>query len=530
MRSDGSMLKKAGTSLVSCTRRKAWSQRISGSIIGEVFPVPSRLEECNSNNPLLYGPIIHPLNRIENDMSKNTRKTQQLSTKTSGVAPIPKHLEHINVWSAGIDIGATSHFVAVPEGCCDGKTVREFKTFTTGLNELADWLRQCGIKTVAMESTGVYWIPVYELLEEKGFEVKLVDARQVKNVSGRKTDVLDCQWIQQLHTYGLLNGAFRPIDEVCELRAYIRQRSMLVKSASRYIQQMQKALTQMNLQLHHVISDITGDTGMKIIRAIDKGERDPIVLAEYRDRRCKSSIADIKAALTGNYRAEHLFCLKQSLELYDLFQEKIQACDSEIESKMAKFGTDFRVVDVPTNELNPSKKKVAKNSPAFNLGSELHRLTGVDLLAVPGINTVTAMQLIGEIGLDMTQWNNAKQFASWLGLCPGNKVSGGKRLSGKTKPSNNRAAATLRMAASTLYRSSTALGAYLRRLKAHKGPMKAITATAHKLAKIIYNMLRHGTEYAEAGQQYYEEQYRERSIRNLKKRAAELGLNLVEMT
>jgi hypothetical protein len=305
---------------------------------------------------------------------------------------------------------------------------------------------------------------------------------------------------------------------------------MLVKSASRYIQQMQKALNQMNLQLHHVISDITGETGMKIIRAIDKGERDPIVLAEHRDYRCKSSVDDIKAALTGNYRAEHLFCLKQSLELYDLFQEKIQACDEEIEAKMAKFATDPRVIDIPASELSPSKKKAAKNAPVFNLGSELYRLSGVDLLAVPGINTVTAMQLIGEIGLDMTRWNNAKQFASWLGLCPGNKVSGGKRLSGKTKPSNNRAAATLRMAASALYRSPTALGAYLRRLKSHKGPMKAITATAHKLAKIIYNMLRYGTEYAEAGQQYYEEQYRDRSIRNLKKRAAELGLQLVETT
>ena len=222
-------------------------------------------------------------------MSKNTSKTRPLSIKEAITSPIPKHLEHINVWSAGIDIGATSHFVAVPEGC-DEKTVREFKTFTTGLNELADWLKQCGIKTVAMESTGVYWIPVYELLEEKGFEVKLVDARQVKNVSGRKTDVLDCQWIQQLHTYGLLNGAFRPVDEVCELRAYIRQRSMLVKSASRYIQQMQKALTQMNLQLHHVITDITGETGMNIIRAINKGERDPIVLAEHRDRDVVTSL------------------------------------------------------------------------------------------------------------------------------------------------------------------------------------------------------------------------------------------------
>jgi transposase len=466
-------------------------------------------------------------------MSKNTRKPPLVSkgiSKTSKTVPIPKHLEQINLWAAGMDIGATSHFVAVPEGCSE-TSVREFKTFTSDLYALADWLKECGIQTIAMESTGVYWLPVYEILEEKGFEVKLVDARKVKNVSGRKSDVLDCQWVQQLHTYGLLTGAFRPTDEVCELRAYIRQRSMLVTSASRHIQQMQKALTQMNLQLHHVISDVTGDTGdtgMKIIRSIVKGERDPAILAEHRDRRCKSSISDIKSALTGNYRAEHLFALKQSLELYDYFQEKIKECDVEIEKKMAQVATHCAVINVPKDELNPNKKKVNKGSPAFNLGAELHRLTGVDLLAIPGVNNVTAMQLIGEIGLDMTRWRDDKQFASWLGLCPGNKVSGGKRLSGKTKPSNNRAAATLRLAASTLYRSPTALGAYLRRMKSRKGPMKAITATAHKLAKIIYNMLRYGVAYMEAGQAYYEEQYRDRKIRNMKRMAAELGYSLVE--
>lgn len=449
--------------------------------------------------------------------------------KNTIASAIPKHLEHINLWAAGIDIGSTSHFVAVPEGCAD-KTVREFKTFTTGLNELADWLKQCGIKTVAMESTGVYWIPIFELLEERGFDVKLVDSRQTKNVSGRKSDVLDCQWIQQLHTYGLLNAAFRPAGDVCELRAYVRQRSMLIESASRYIHQMQKALTQMNIQLHHVIKDITGETGMKIIRAIVAGEKDPTVLAKNRHPRCKSSIEDIKAALTGNYRAEHLFCLKQSLELYDIFQEKIQACDHSIEDKMAKFVTDPRAIDITENALNPNKKQTNKNSPNFNLGKELHRLAGVDLLAIPGVNTVTALQILSEIGFDMMRWRNAKQFASWLGLCPGNKISGGKILSSKTKSSNNRAAATLRMAASTLYRSPTALGAYLRRLKSRKGPMKAITATAHKLAKIIYNMLRYGAEYMETGQAYYEEQYRDRKIKNLKKQAIELGLNLVEIS
>ena len=279
-------------------------------------------------------------------MSKNTLNTQPLSKGISIGTAIPRHLEHINLWAAGIDIGSTSHFVAVPEGSSE-TPVREFKSFTTDLYVMADWLKECGVQTVAMESTSVYWIPLYEILEEKGFDVHLVDARQVKNVSGRKTDVLDCQWIQQLHTYGLLKSAFRPVDEICELRAYVRQRSMLVKSASRYIQQMQKALTQMNLQLHHVITDITGDTGMRIIRAIVKGERAPAILAKHRDPRCKSNIDTIKSALTGNYRAEHLFALKQSLELYDNFQEKVQDCDHEIERNLVKFSTDSKVVDLP---------------------------------------------------------------------------------------------------------------------------------------------------------------------------------------
>lgn len=460
-------------------------------------------------------------------MKKSTRTTPLVSKGISKTKPIPKHLEQINQWAAGIDIGSTSHFVAVPEGCTT-TSVREFKSFTPDLYSLAEWLKECGIQTIAMESTGVYWIPVYELLEEKGFEVKLVDARQVKNVSGRKTDVLDCQWIQQLHTYGLLSGAFRPDNEICALRTYVRQRSMLIRSASRYIQQMQKALTQMNLQLHHVITDITGDTGMRIIRGIISGEREPSVLAKNRDPRCKSSREDIEAALTGNYRAEHLFALEQSLELYDYFQEKIKACDDKIEQSLADFSTNTLAKDFSVEKRHTNKKKPSKNSPAFNLGAEIYRLTGVELLAVPGINNISALQLLSEIGFDMTRWKNSKQFSSWLGLCPGNKVSGGKRLSGKTKPSNNKAAATLRMAASTLYRSQTSLGSYLRRLKSRIGPMKAITATAHKLAIIIYNMLRNGVEYIESGQAYYDEKYRERMIKNLKRKAAEFGMALVE--
>lgn len=273
---------------------------------------------------------------------------------------------------------------------------------------------------------------MYEVLEERGFEVRLVDARQVKNVSGCKTDVLDCQWIQQLHTYGLLNVAFRPMEEICVLRSYIRQRAMLIENAAMHMQHMEKALTQMNLKLQQVLSDISGETGMKIIRAIIAGERDPKQLAKHRDYRCKRSLETIESALTGNYRAEHLFALQQAVELYDVYQEKIANCDEEIKKKLEAFDTHLQLT-----EYSPSSKRRAKNVPVFDLEKELQRLTGVNLLDVPGIHSLTALSLIGEIGLDMTRWKSAKQFASWLGLCPNTKISGGKRLSGKTKPSAN---------------------------------------------------------------------------------------------
>lgn len=457
-------------------------------------------------------------------MPKDTRK-KTIPSKEK-ISPIPAHLEQINQWAAGIDVGASAHFVAVPAGC-DDTPVREFKTFTTDLYALADWLEQCGVKTVAMESTGVYWIPVYEILEEKGFKVNLVDARQTKNVSGRKTDVLDCQWIQQLHTFGLLNAAFRPTEEICTLRSYVRQRTMLIESACMQIQRMQKALSQMNLQLHQVISDITGVTGMKIIRAMVAGNQDAKHLASYRDHRCKQTQETIERALTGHYREEHLFALQQSLELYDIYQEKLLACDQRIEKKLSDL-SDGTPIEKPSLSSRRSKKQESKNAPAFDLGMQMKRLTGINLIEIPGVNSLTVLSLIGEIGLDMTRWKSSKQFASWLGLCPGNKVSGGKRLGGKSKPSANRAAATLRMSASTLYRSQSALGAYLRRLKSRLGPAKAITATAHKIAKIIYNMLRYQLEYKETGQDYYEQQYRDRVVRNLKRKAESLGYNLVE--
>lgn len=421
---------------------------------------------------------------------------------------LPKHLEHINRYAAGIDIGSKSHFVAVPEGT-DEQPVREFSTFTADLERLAEWLISCGVTTVAMESTGVYWIPVFEVLESHGLEVKLVNARHVKNVPGRKSDVLDCQWLQQLHTYGLLHGAFRPVDQVCTLRAYVRQRSTLVRSSASHIQRMQKALAQMNLQLHNVVTDITGTTGMRIIKAILDGERNPDALAAMRDPRCKNSSAMIARSLKGNYRPEHLFSLQQAVELYEVYQTKIADCDRQILKQLESFD------DSPNN------------MPPTSVEDALVRMSGVDLTSIDGIDTTTALKILSEIGTDMSRFKSAKHFASWLGLSPGTKVSGGKVLSSATKQVANKAAAALRMAAFTLFNSKSALGAYLRRQRARLGAPKAITATAHKLARLVYAMLTHGTAYVDAGQEYYEERHRSRVIQNLKRRAQELGFELV---
>lgn len=466
-------------------------------------------------------------------MSKNITKTTDSSKikKSMKKLALPKHLQHINKMAAGIDIGSKSHFVAIPEGCAD-ISVREFQSFTADLHELANWLEACGITTVAMESTGVYWIPLYEILESRGFEVLLVDARHVKNVSGRKTDILDCQWLQQLHTYGLLSGAFRPSEQVCALRAYMRQRNTLIQQMSSHIQHMQKALSLMNIQLHNVISDITGETGMMIIRAIIKGERSPKVLASYRNYRCKSPLSIIEKSLTGNYRAEHVFALSQALELFDIYQTKITACDEQIENQLLTFeDTKTGNVKKSTEDTNLKKKpaKKSKNAPSFELSSHLIRMVGVDLTTIPGLESYSVLKIISEIGLDLSRWKTSKQFASWLGLCPGNKVSGGKILSGKSKRTGNYAASALRMAASTLHHSHSALGAFFRRMKARIGAPKATTATAHKLAIIIFNMIRNQIEFVETGADYYEKQYRDRLIKNLSNRAKMLGFELKEM-
>jgi transposase len=450
------------------------------------------------------------------------KRRRQIGTTSKRKVPLPPQLKRINLNAAGIDIGSEEHWAAVPPGRDpEGKDVRRFEAFSGDLCALADWLKQCGIETVAMESTGVYWIALYELLVERGFEVLLVDARRVKNVPGRKTDVLDCQWLQELHTYGLLRGAFRPADQVCILRSYLRQRLMLVAYASHHIQHMQKALEQMNLKLAHVVSDITGLTGMGIIKAILRGERNPVELAKLRDPRCKNSEATVARALEGHYRQEHLFSLQQAVELVEFYQSQITACDCQIEACLQRFESKS-----PEPLLTARRHRHRRSGVAFDARSYLYRITGVDLTQIDSIEANTALTVIGEIGLDMSCWPTEKHFGSWLGLAPGNKVSGGKRLSGRTKPSANRAAAALRMAAQSLNQSQSALGAYFRRLKARLGAPKALTAAAYKLARILYRMLKYGAGYVDQGEAAYEERYRDRLLRNLKRRAAELGFQL----
>ncbi len=436
---------------------------------------------------------------------------------------LPASLERVSRNAAGIDVGGESHYVAVPADR-DDQPVREFAAFTGDLYRMADWLKACGIETVAMESTGVYWIPVFQVLEERGFEVKLADARQLKRVPGRKTDVADCQWLQQLHSFGLLAGAFRPDDQVCVLRSYMRQRAMLVSYAGQHVQHMEKALVQMNVQLQHVIEDITGATGMRIIRGILDGERDPHRLAALRDHRCKNSVSTIAKALQGDWREEHLFALQQAVELVEAYRAKIVACDKRIEVHLSTFD-DRSNGEAPPHGPAPRKDR---HDLSFDATTELYRMTGIDLTLVNGLEAHTLLKVISETGLDMTKWPTSKHFGSWLGLAPNNRVSGGKVLSRRTMPSSNRAAAALRLAAQSLHHSRSALGAYLRRKAAQIGMPKAITATAHKLARIIYNMLRYGTEFVEQGQDYYEQLYQDRVLKNLTRKAQEIGYWLVK--
>ena len=432
-------------------------------------------------------------------------------------------MSQVNLNAAGIDVGAGSHFAAVSEARSE-KPVREFEAYKPELYRLADWLLEWGVETVAMESTGVYWIPLFGVLEERGLEVMLVDPRRVKNVPGRKTDVLDCQWLQQLHTYGLLSGAFWPEADIRQLRSYLRQRAMLVEYAAHHVQHMQKALTQMNVKLQHVISDITGKTGMDIIEAIVRGERDPVKLAGLRDHRIRADEDTIAKSLRGHWREEHIFELTQALDLYRVYQAKINECDRQIEKRLASF--EDISGGVPS-DTKPGNRRSKGNAPRFDLRTHLFRMTGVDLTQIVGVDGYTVLKVVSGAGTDMTKWPAAKHFASWLGLSPNNKITGGKAISSRTKPSANRAAKALRLAAYSLHRSGSALGAFLRRKKARPGAAKVITATAHKLARIIYSMLRYGQEYVDAGAEYYESQYCRRVLRNAKHRAVQLGYELV---
>ena len=427
----------------------------------------------------------------------------------------------LNPNAAGIDLGSRSHYVSVPEDR-DPRPVRHFGCYTAQLQEMASWLKSCGIETIAMESTGVYWVPVFEVLESHGFEVLLVDARHVKNLTGRKTDAVDCQWIRHLHCYGLLSAAFRPKAQICQMRAYWRQRSNLVESASRQIQLMQKALEQMNVQLHKAVSDITGKTGISIIRAIVQGERDPHTLARMRHTRLKASREELAQALTGNYRQEHLFALAQALEGYDFIHQQIENCDRRLEAYMkALLGKAPRV---STTKPRQARRK---NQPHFDLRAEQIRIAGVDLTRIPGIDTLTAQIVLTEVGIDVSSFPTEGNFASWITLCPNNRITGGKVRSRRTRKSTHRLADALRVAAQTLSRSKTALGTFYRRKRARIGAPKAITAAAHKLARIIYRMLKYGEEYVEKGQKAYEEQNQRRSINNVRRMARNLGYDLM---
>jgi transposase len=447
--------------------------------------------------------------------------------------------------AAGIDVGAAELWVCVPPGSVPlgsvppgqappefwrgevpddtFERVRCFGSFTADLHAIAAWLRHCGVTTVALESTGVYWIPLYDLLQTEGFEVLLVDPRQTQRAPGRpKTDKHDCMWIQRLHGLGLLTAAFRPQESVRVWRSYQRHRANLVGDAARHLLRLEKALEQMNVKLTEVVSDITGLTAMSIVKAILAGQRDPRKLAALRDCRCKKDEATIALALQGTWRAEHLLELRHCLELYEYYHVKVQECDRVIEEHLKTMA----LPEVKPLPPRPRLRKHKDNEPAFDARQRLYQLAGVDLTAIEGIDERTALVVLSEVGTDMSRWPSERHFGSWLGLAPCPRKSGGKVLSSATRPGVNRAAQALRLGAKNLQRSRSALGAFFRRVAARRGLPKAITATAYKLGRIIYGMLRYGKEYAAQGMAEYEAAYRQRAVKNLRRKAKELGYEL----
>ncbi len=449
-----------------------------------------------------------------------SKRPRVLRSKRKIIGP----LTVVNSDAAGIDAGSEQHWVSVPEDR-DEQAIRAFGTFTEDLHKLADWLRACRIKAVAIEATGVYWIPLFEILEARGLAPKLVDSRSIGR-RNKKTDVVDCQWIRQLHMHGLLDGAFRPKAEMLALRAFMRQRRMLIEYASDHIQHMQKALDLMNLKLHLVISDITGVSGLRIIHAILDGQRDPKKLAAMREPNCSNSEQIIAKSLTGNYREEHLFALRQAVELFDEYGKKLKACDEKIAAALAAFEkkSDGALL------TKKKRSKPRKNQLRFDARTLLFEMAGVDLTSIPGLEASSVLTILSETGTDMSPWPSDGHFASWLALSPNKWITGGKPLAKKPPVIHpNRAAQAFRLAAQTLERARCALGAFFRRIQARHGRAVAIKATAHKLATIFYAMLKNHTPYRDPGVDYYETRYHQRLLKSLQKKAATLGFLLAPL-
>ena len=458
--------------------------------------------------------------RTDKKLWRNRKARKELARRLQAENP---GLEVVHAHAAGIDVGNGAHYVAVrPDR--DAQPVRRFECFSADLYRLADWLQNCGVQTVALQSTGVYWIPLYDILEECGFQVYLVNARHTKNLPGRQSDVQESQWLLKLHTYGLLNNSFQPPSKIRTLRTYWRQRLQHITGAATCVQRMQKALTQRNIQLANVISDLSGVTGQLIVRAIVGGERDPRKLAELSHPRIQASRGAIAKSLEGNWRQELIFVLQQEIQMYDTYQRRVAECDQELQKHLSAFAD---TVSAPgKQELPPKKKKQNKNNPHFHLAAELQRISGVDLTRIDGVDVMVAQTLVSEVGLDMSRWKTEAHFASWLGLCPDNRISGDKVLSRGTRHVLNRAATALRLGASTLLKSQTYLGAQYRRLRSRLGAPKAITAMAHRLARLVYRMLKYGQQYVDKGAEYYEQRNRQQQIEFVRKKAAQLGLQV----
>jgi len=438
-------------------------------------------------------------------------------------------LQVINPDAAGIDIGNEAHYVAVPPSR-DNQSVRRFGCTTAELKDMAAWLKKYRIRTVAMQSTGVYWIAVYDLLEEAGFEVYLVNARETRNLPGRKSDVQESQWLMKLHTYGLLRNSFRPSQEVRTMRTYWRQRNDLIRSAGRHIQRIQKALTQMNLQLANVLSDVSGVTGQAIVKAILAGERNPWKLAEFRDKRVKASEEEIARSLEGNWQEDLLFLLKQEQDGYEFCLRQMAECDERLQQYLKQRKDRSAGASLPEEKRKERLRKKKENKPRFDLRAELFRMTGTDLTRINGIDVRTAATVISEAGWDMSKWRTEDHFVSWLRLCPDNKVSGDRVVGKGRLPTNNPLTVALKMAASCLRQSNSYLGAQFRRLRTRLGPPVAIKAMAAKLARLVYRMLRYGMQFVDRGAEFYEARHRQREINSLRRRAANLGFQVTELT